>query len=56
MKRVFKKGDRVRGADGKVMEVLHHIDEKLVEVRWFDMHSKEVYRNIMPAHRLSKAC
>lgn len=55
MKRSFRKGELVRSRDGKVMEVLHYISEKLVQVQWFDTTSKEVYRNILPERRLSKA-
>ncbi|MBS1487728.1 MAG: hypothetical protein JST43_09070 [Bacteroidetes bacterium] len=56
MKRLFKKGERVRSKrDGKVMEVLKYIKNKVVEVRWFDLTSKEVRTNKMKEQNLSKA-
>ena len=54
MKRLFRKGELVRNSDGRIMEVLSCIGEKLVEVWWFDIRSREVYRNVIPAHQLSK--
>lgn len=45
MKRLFKKGQRVRSAEGKVMEVLKYIKhkgKKMVECYWYDQEKKEV--------------
>ena len=56
MRRLFKKGDRVRSkVDGKVVEVLKYIKNKVVEVRWFDLYSKEVRTNKIAEDKLSKA-
>lgn len=56
MRKMFKKGDRVRSlVDGKVMEVLKYLKKNLVEVRWFDLRSKEVHTDKVRADRLSKA-
>ncbi len=56
MRRLFRKGERVRSkTDGKVMEVLKYIKNKVVEVRWFDLYSKEVRTNKIPEDKLSKA-
>lgn len=56
MRKMFKKGDRVRNVvDGKVMEVLKYLKKNLVEVRWFDLRSKEVHTDKVRADRLSKA-
>jgi uncharacterized protein YodC (DUF2158 family) len=56
MRKMFKKGDRVRNVvDGKVMEVLKYLKKNLVEVRWFDLRSKEVHTEKVKADRLSKA-
>ena len=56
MRRVFRKGDRVRRKiDGKVMEVLRYIKNNLVEVMWFDLESKEVRKNQVREDELSKA-
>jgi uncharacterized protein YodC (DUF2158 family) len=55
MKRLFRKGERVRSADGKVMEVLNYMNDRLVEVQWFDLESKEVHKNIIRQNRLSRA-
>jgi uncharacterized protein YodC (DUF2158 family) len=55
MRRLFKKGDRVRNrVDGKVMEVLKYLKKNLVEVRWFDLRSKEVFTDRIKDN-LSKA-
>jgi hypothetical protein len=54
MKRSFKKGQLVRSTDGKIMEVLQYIREKLVEVQWYDLHSREVYRNVLPERLLTR--
>ena len=56
MRRLFKKGDRVRNRiDGKVMEVLKYLKKNLVEVKWFDLRSKEVHTNSVKEDELSKA-
>ncbi|MBS1558718.1 MAG: hypothetical protein JST69_08305 [Bacteroidetes bacterium] len=56
MKRLFKKGERVRSKyDGKVMEVLKYIKNKMVEVKWFDLTSKEVRTHKIKENNLSKA-
>lgn len=56
MRRMFKKGDRVRSKlDGKVMEVLKYLKKNLVEVKWFDLRSKEVHTNKVKEDKLSKA-
>jgi len=56
MRKLFKKGERVRSKiDGKVMEVLKYIKDNLVEVRWFDLETKEVRTNKIKEEELSKA-
>lgn len=56
MRRMFKKGERVRNrVDGKVMEVLKYLKKNLVEVRWFDLRSKEVHTDTIREDKLSKA-
>lgn len=56
MRRLFKKGERVRSKiDGKVMEVLKYFKKNLVEVKWFDIESKEVRTNTIKEDKLSKA-
>jgi uncharacterized protein YodC (DUF2158 family) len=56
MRRHFKKGERVRSKiDGKVMEVLKYIKGKMIEVKWFDLNSKEVRTNKINEDKLSKA-
>ena len=56
MRRLFKKGERVRNkVDGKVMEVLKYLKTNLVEVKWFDLASKEVRTNRIKEDKLSKA-
>ena len=56
MRRLFKKGERVRSKiDGKVMEVLKYFKKNLVEVKWFDLDSKEVRTNKVKEDKLSKA-
>ena len=56
MRRLFKKGERVRSKiDGKVMEVLKYIKGKVIEVKWFDLNSKEVRTNKINEDKLSKA-
>jgi uncharacterized protein YodC (DUF2158 family) len=53
---MFKKGERVRNRmDGKVMEVLKYLKKNLVEVRWFDLRSKEVHTDKVREDKLSKA-
>jgi uncharacterized protein YodC (DUF2158 family) len=56
MRRLFKKGQRVRSKiDGKVMEVLKYIKANMVEVKWFDLQSKEVRTNRIKEDKLSEA-
>jgi uncharacterized protein YodC (DUF2158 family) len=56
MRRLFRKGERVRNKmDGKVMEVLKYLKSNLVEVKWFDLASKEVRTNKVKEDKLSKA-
>ncbi|GAA0891784.1 hypothetical protein GCM10009122_14630 [Fulvivirga kasyanovii] len=59
MKRLFKKGERVRNSgDGKVMEVLKYIKNKssyLVECAWFDMEKKEIRTYKLKQDNLLKA-
>ncbi len=56
MRRLFRKGERVRSKiDGKVMEVLKYFKKNLVEVRWFDMESREVRTKSIKEDKLSKA-
>lgn len=56
MRRLFRKGERVRNKiDGKVMEVLRYMKSNIVEVKWFDMESKEVRTNTVKEDKLSKA-
>ena len=56
MRRLFKKGERVRNkVDGKVMEVLKYLKTNVVEVKWFDLASKEVRTNKIKEGKLSKA-
>ncbi len=56
MRRLFRKGERVRSKiDGKVMEVLKYLKTNLVEVKWFDLESKEVRTNKIKEDNLSKA-
>lgn len=56
MRRLFKKGERVRSKmDGKVMEVLKYLKSNFVEVKWFDLQSKEVRTNKIKEDQLSKA-
>lgn len=56
MRRLFKKGERVRNkVDGKVMEVLKYLKTNVVEVKWFDLTSKEVRTNKIKEDKLSKA-
>jgi uncharacterized protein YodC (DUF2158 family) len=56
MRRLFKKGERVRSKiDGKVMEVLKYLKKNLVEVKMFDLQSKEVRTDKVKEDKLSKA-
>jgi hypothetical protein len=56
MRKLFRKGERVRSKiDGKVVEVLKYLKSNLVEVKWFDLHSKEVRTNKIKEDQLSKA-
>ena len=40
---------------GKVLEVLKYLKKNLVEVKWFDIRSKEVHTNKVKEDNLSKA-
>lgn len=59
MKRLFKKGERVRNSrDGRVMEVLKYIKDKgsyLVECAWFDLEKKEIRTYKIKQNNLLKA-
>ena len=56
MRRLFRKGERVRSKiDGKVMEVLKYIKNNFVEVKWFDLESKEIRTNKIKEDELSRA-
>ena len=56
MRRLFKKGERVRSnIDGKVMEVLKYLKKNIVEVKMFDLQSKEVRTDKVKEDKLSKA-
>ncbi len=56
MRKLFKKGERVRSKiDGKVMEVLKYLKSNIVEVKWFDLDSKEVRMKKIKEDKLSKA-
>ena len=56
MRRLFRKGERVRNkVEGKVMEVLKYLKSNLIEVKWFDLNSKEVHINKVKEDKLSKA-
>jgi uncharacterized protein YodC (DUF2158 family) len=59
MKRLFKKGERVRSMkDGRVMEVVNYIKGKSrnwVECAWFDLESKEMRLYRCDEHHLLKA-
>lgn len=55
MRRLFRKGERVRNKiDGKVMEVLRYLKNNIVEVKLFDLESKEVRTNTVKEDKLSK--
>lgn len=56
MRRLFKKGERVRSKlDGKVMEVLKYIKANWIQVKSFDLESKEVRTGKIKEDKLSKA-
>lgn len=56
MRRLFKKGERVRNKmDGKVMEVLKYIKSNWIQVKSFDIESKEVRTGKIKEDKLSKA-
>ena len=56
MRRLFKKGERVRSKlDGKVMEVLKYIQANWIQVKSFDLESKEVRTGKIKEDKLSKA-
>lgn len=56
MRRLFRKGQLVRSkVDGKVMEVLKYLKSNVVEVKWFDLDSKEIRTNQLKENQLNKA-
>jgi uncharacterized protein YodC (DUF2158 family) len=56
MRRLFKKGERVRSKiDGKVMEVLRYIKNNWIQVKSYDLESKEVRTAKIKEDKLSKA-
>lgn len=56
MRKMFKKGDRARNlVDGKIVEVLKYLKKNVVEVRWFDLRSKEIHTDTVKEDKLSKA-
>ncbi len=56
MRRLFRKGQLVRSkVDGKVMEVLKYLKANVVEVKWFDLDSKEIRINQLKENQLNKA-
>lgn len=56
MRRLFKKGERVRSKlDGKVMEVLKYIKNNWIQVKSFDLESKEVRTAKIKEDKLSRA-
>ncbi len=56
MRKLFRKGERVRSKiDGKVMEVLKYIKDNFVEVKWFDLETKEIQVRKIKEDQLSKA-
>lgn len=53
---MFRKGQLVRSkVDGKVMEVLKYLKANVVEVKWFDLDSKEIRINQLKENQLNKA-
>lgn len=59
MKRLFKKGDRVkRTTDGRVMEVIKYMTNTgngMVECIWFDLEKKEMRKNLVRQDKLLRA-
>lgn len=56
MRRLFKKGERVRSKiDGRVMEVLKYIKNNWIQVKSYDIDSKEVRTAKIKEDKLSKA-
>jgi hypothetical protein len=56
MRRLFRKGQIVRSkVDGKVMEVLKYLKSNVVEVKWFDLDSKEIRINQIKENQLNNA-
>ena len=54
MKRLFRKGDLVKATDGRVMEIRGFRQDGKVEVSWFDIIRREVYRRIINPGGLSR--
>jgi hypothetical protein len=56
MKRLFKKGERVRSkTSGKVMEVLRYLKKNLLQVKLFDQEKKEIEIDTVSEKEISKA-
>jgi hypothetical protein len=56
MKRLFKKGERVRSkTSGKVMEVLRYLKKNLLQVKLFDPEKKEIEIDTVSEKEISKA-
>ena len=56
MKRLFKKGERVRSkTSGKVMEVLRYLKKNILQVKIFDLEKKEVKFETIREKEISKA-
>lgn len=56
MRRLFRIGDRVRSKrDGRVMEVLKYLKSNLLELRWFDVESREVRHQKLKEDQISRA-
>lgn len=55
MKRLFRKGDLVKASNGRVVEIRSFRHDGKVEVSWFDVISREVYRRFLKPGALSRA-
>jgi hypothetical protein len=56
MKRLFKKGERVRSkTSGKVMEVLRYLKKNILQVKLFDQEKKEIEIGTVSEKEISKA-
>lgn len=54
MKRLFRKGDLVKAANGRIMEIRGFRQDGKVEVSWFDAIRREVYLRIINPGGLSR--